>query len=137
MKNFYFLIVFILGIIFGIGCVILVQKYFLQDENLLAAKEIVLKMQPQTNVDEVDVKNIPLLKENAVDNQTVIDKPAEPKAEKKSHTFFAMFSSLAVLCLIISVSYGINAKHSDQTKLASAFFGIASLASAIVAFLCY
>ena len=52
-------------------------------------------MQPQTNVDEVDVKNIPLLKENAVDNQTVIDKPAEPKAEKKSHTFFAMFSSLA------------------------------------------
>lgn len=136
MKNFYFLIVFILGAIFGIGCVVLVQKYVLQNEAEMVAKEVVLKEQPQTSSANT-VKSIQPVKDDEVSKTPVIDKPDEPKTEEKGHTFFAMFASLTVLCLIIAVAYGVNANHSDQTKLASIFFGIAALACAVVAFFCY
>lgn len=136
MKNFYFLIVFILGTVFGIGCMVLIQKYFLQNEAEMVAKEVVLEAQPQTSSANT-VKSIQLVKDDEVGKTPVIDKPDEPKKEEKGHTFFAMFSSLTVLCLIIAIAFAVNANHSDQTKLASRFFGIASLACAIVAFLCY
>lgn len=136
MKNFYFLIVFILGVVFGIGCVIVVQKYFLQNEAKAVAKEFVLEAQPQTAA-ATSAETIQLVKKEEISEPPVIDKPNEPKKEEKSHTFFAMFSSLTVLCLLIAVSFGVNANHSDRTKTASIFFGIISLASAVVAFLCY
>ncbi len=136
MKNFYFLIVFILGAVFGIGCVIAVQKYFLQNETEEVVKEVVLEAQPQTTA-ATAAENIQLVKKDEIRNPPVIDKPDEPKKEEKSHTFFAMFSSLTVLCLLIAVSFSVNANHSDQTKTASIFFGIVSLASAVVAFFCY
>ena len=70
MKNFYFLIVFILGVVFGIGCVIVVQKYFLQNEAKAVAKEFVLEAQPQTAA-ATSAETIQLVKK-----------------EEKSHTFF-------------------------------------------------
>lgn len=77
MKNFYFLIVFILGVVFGIGCVIVVQKYFLQNEAKAVAKEFVLEAQPQTAA-ATSAETIQLVKKEEISEPPVIDKPNEP-----------------------------------------------------------
>lgn len=144
MKKYSFiLIVFILGAVFGAGGCMLIHKYFIQNET----QEVVNAVEETKVAQEEFVsgsdfaESVPLatFTPQKIDIQELKPLPAQDKQPKKeeSHAFFAMFSALSIISLILAIAFGINATHSDKTRDMAVFFAISTGICLVAAFFCY
>ena len=144
MKNYFFiLVVFILGIVLGAGGCMLIHKYFLQSETKEVVNAVEAKAAEEEFASSFDFNQnlyqvVPAMQKASVSEIKAPDKPQDtPQEQEKSHAFFAMFTALSVISLILAIAFGINASHSDQTRDMSVFFGIFAGICVIASFICY
>ena len=144
MKNYFFiLVVFIVGIVLGAGGCMLIHKYFLQSET----KEVVSAVETKAADEEFEAifdfnqnlyQVVPTTQKASVQELKSAEQTKDkPQEQEKSHAFFAMFTALSVISLILAIAFSINASHSDQTRDMSIFFGIFAGICVIASFICY
>lgn len=140
MKHFYILIVFIFGLVFGAGGCMLFHKYFVQNETQEVVNAVEeAKVAQEEFVYGSDFAEIVPLATFTPQKQELKPLPPQNNQPKKdeSHAFFAMFSALSIISLILAIAFSINAAHSDKTRDMAVFFAIFTGIALVAAFFCY
>ena len=143
MKHFYILIVFILGLVFGAGGCMLFHKYFIQNETQEVVNAVeeakVAQEEFVYGSDFAEIVPLATFTPQKINIQELKPLPSQDKQPKKdeSHAFFAMFSALSIISLILAIAFSINAAHSDKTRDMAVFFAIFTGIALVAAFFCY